>query len=132
MTASETGRRRDQIVALLRRNGEMAVSALAEEMAVTVQTLRSDLRALDEARIVRRRHGVAALNAMAENIGYQPRQDLARGEKARIAAALTPLARREPSGAVKGPRFQPPESSPAASSSAVIRPLPRSRCSRSS
>ena len=37
-----------------------------------------------------------------------------------------------PSSAVKGPRFQPPESSPAACSNVVSRGLSRNRCRRSS
>ena len=46
-------------------------------------------------------------------------------------AIATPRARLLPSAAVNGPRFQPPESSPTASSSVLWRGLSASRRSRS-
>lgn len=88
MEMTESERRRNAIVALLTRHGELPVTALVEEMSVSAQTIRSDLRALDEARVVRRRHGAVRLNNQHENLGYQPRQKIASDEKARIAGIV--------------------------------------------
>jgi len=86
-----TARRRDRIVNLLSSYGALSASALAEMLEVTAQTVRADLRALDDAGIVRRRHGGATLVTEGENIGYQPRLALSKGEKARIGAAVASL-----------------------------------------
>ena len=91
MEKTDTERRRDHIVNLLSSHGDLSAGALAEMLDVTVQTVRADLRMLDEARIVRRRHGVATLNVASENIGYHPRLDVSRDEKSRIAAAVAAL-----------------------------------------
>ncbi|MBT9383500.1 DeoR/GlpR family DNA-binding transcription regulator [Pseudooceanicola sp. CBS1P-1] len=87
---SEMARRRDRIVNLLSLYGPLSAQALAERLEVSVQTLRTDLRDLDEAGVIRRRHGAASLPPQ-ENIGYQPRLALGRGEKTRIAAAVAAL-----------------------------------------
>ncbi|MGJ8546545.1 MAG: DeoR/GlpR family DNA-binding transcription regulator [Sulfitobacter sp.] len=91
MNNSETARRRDRIINLLSSYGELSASALSEMLDVTVQTLRADLRALDEARIVRRRHGGASLALANDNIDYQPRQAVSRDEKDRIGAAVAAM-----------------------------------------
>ncbi|SEL21503.1 DeoR/GlpR family DNA-binding transcription regulator [Pacificibacter marinus] len=91
MSISETARRRDRIVNLLSSYGELSTSALSDMLEVTVQTLRTDLRALDEARLVRRRHGGVTLATASENIDYQPRLTVSRDEKARIGAAMAKL-----------------------------------------
>lgn len=91
MKASEAARRRDRIVNLLSSYGELSANALSDMLGVTAQTLRADLRALDEARVVRRRHGGASLATSSENIGYQPRQETSRDEKTRIAAAVVEM-----------------------------------------
>lgn len=91
MTVDEAARRRDQIVNLLSAHGELSAKALAERLAVTVQTIRADLRALEDAALVRRRHGRARLAAPPENIGYQPRLAVSRREKDRIGAAVAAL-----------------------------------------
>ncbi|SIO30128.1 DeoR/GlpR family DNA-binding transcription regulator [Vannielia litorea] len=96
MKASEAARRRDRIVNLLSSYGELSANALSDMLGVSVQTLRADLRALDEARIVRRRHGGASLATSSENIDYQPRQETSRDEKARIGAAVAGIV---PNGA---------------------------------
>ena len=90
MISSEAARRRDRIVNLLSSYGELSASALSEMLGVTVQTLRSDLRALDDSQIVKRRHGGASL-AASENIDYQPRLSVSRQEKNRIAAAVAKM-----------------------------------------
>lgn len=104
MPPFDIARRRDRILSLLSSYGALSAEALADMLAVTVQTVRSDLRTLDEARVIRRRHGSASLcpspgedTAHAgENLGYQPRRALSRAEKARIGMAA---ARLIPNGA---------------------------------
>lgn len=91
MNKTETARRRDRIVVLLSTYGELSAQALSEMLEVTVQTVRSDLRSLDDAGLVRRRHGGATLIETGENIGYQPRLALSRDEKGRIGAAVARL-----------------------------------------
>ncbi|ATI43636.1 ArsR family transcriptional regulator (plasmid) [Pacificitalea manganoxidans] len=91
MAQNDIARRRDRVVNLLSRYGELSAGQLADMLEVTVQTIRADLRDLDDQRLVRRRHGGASLVAAGENIGYAPRQAVARDEKARIGAAAAAL-----------------------------------------
>ncbi|MGO4852996.1 DeoR/GlpR family DNA-binding transcription regulator [Phaeovulum sp. W22_SRMD_FR3] len=91
MKNTETARRRDRILSLLSSHASLSATALAERLAVTVQTIRSDLRMLDEEGIVRRRHGSAHLLTPGDNIGYQPRMAVARDEKIRIGEAVAAL-----------------------------------------
>ncbi|MGR3801987.1 DeoR/GlpR family DNA-binding transcription regulator [Marinibacterium profundimaris] len=91
MPIDETARRRDQIINLLSTYGELSAKAMADMLDVTVQTIRSDLRSLDDAALVRRRHGIARLATPQENIGYQPRLAVSRTEKERIGAAVAAL-----------------------------------------
>ncbi|SLN41386.1 Glycerol-3-phosphate regulon repressor [Aquimixticola soesokkakensis] len=91
MSITETARRRDRIVNLLSSYGELSTTALSDMLDVTVQTLRADLRALDEARMVRRRHGGVTLATASENIDYQPRLTASRDEKARIGLKMAQI-----------------------------------------
>lgn len=83
--------RRDKIVSLLQKHEELSAAALSKRLKVSVQTIRSDLRELDEAALVHRRNGRARLRPQGENIGYHPRSNLARGEKEQIAHAVADL-----------------------------------------
>ncbi|MCR8826970.1 DeoR/GlpR family DNA-binding transcription regulator [Pseudosulfitobacter koreensis] len=83
--------RRDRIVALLSEHGRLSAAALSEGLAVSVQTIRADLRDLDHAGLVQRRSGTAQLRQQHENIGYLPRESIARQEKQRIALAVKAL-----------------------------------------
>lgn len=91
MTQTDPARRRDLIINLLSSYGELSAQALADMLGVTVQTARADLRALDDARLVRRFHGGATLVTASENIGYQPRLAVSKDEKARIGAVVAGL-----------------------------------------
>ncbi|MBE9639665.1 DeoR/GlpR transcriptional regulator [Salipiger pacificus] len=91
MSQSDLDRRRDRIVTLLSTYGELSAQAMSDMLGVTVQTLRADLRALDDARVVRRRHGGASLVSVSENISYHPRQAVSKTEKARIGAVVAGL-----------------------------------------
>lgn len=83
--------RRDEIIALLSKSGILSAAELSAELVVSVQTIRADLRDLDEAGLVQRRHGNARLRQQSENIGYLPREGIARQEKQRIALAVKNL-----------------------------------------
>jgi DeoR family glycerol-3-phosphate regulon repressor len=91
MSAPDLARRRDRIVNLLSIHGSLSAADLAGRLAVSVQTIRTDLRELDEQGVIRRRHGEASLNRGTENIGYQPRLAIARDEKGRIGQAVAGL-----------------------------------------
>lgn len=96
MRKEDMTRRRDAIIALLCEAEELSAAALAARLGVSVQTIRSDLRQLDEAALVQRRNGGVRLRQPSENIGYAPRASLARAEKQQIAMAVRDLV---PNGA---------------------------------
>ncbi|MBT0958993.1 DeoR/GlpR transcriptional regulator [Alphaproteobacteria bacterium KMM 3653] len=79
------------IIALLSENEALSAAELSERLDVSVQTVRTDLRDLDEAALVQRRNGRAWLRQQSENIGYLPREGIARQEKQRIALAVKGL-----------------------------------------
>jgi len=91
MRRSELTRRRDEIIGLLCELGDLSAADLAARLDVSVQTIRTDLRDLDEAALVQRRNGVVRLRQQSENIGYAPRISVARSEKQQIAMAVRDL-----------------------------------------
>lgn len=91
MRRSDLNRRRDEIIALLCEADALSAADLARHLGVSVQTIRTDLRDLDEAALVHRRNGVARLRQQSENIGYAPRISVARAEKHQIAIATRDL-----------------------------------------
>lgn len=91
MRREDLNRRRDQIIALLAANGELTATDLAKRLDVSVQTIRTDLRDLDEASLVQRRSGIVRLRQQSENIGYSPRMSISRLEKQHIALAVKNL-----------------------------------------
>ncbi|WP_371706936.1 DeoR/GlpR family DNA-binding transcription regulator [Oceanicola sp. D3] len=90
MRLDVTGRR-DLIIALLTENEALSAAELSDRLGVSVQTIRADLRDLDEAALVQRRNGKVRLRQQSENIGYLPREGIARQEKQRIALAVKNL-----------------------------------------
>ncbi|WP_289084793.1 DeoR family transcriptional regulator, partial [uncultured Sulfitobacter sp.] len=80
--------RRDRIIALLSQNDALSPAELSQRLDVSVQTIRADLRDLDDAALVQRRKGKVQLRQQSENIGYLPRETIARQEKQRIALAV--------------------------------------------
>ena len=93
--------RRDAIIALLSENDMLSAMELSFELYVSVQTIRADLRDLDEAGLVQRRNGTVRLRQQSENTGYLPREGIARQEKQRIALAVKNLI---PDGRNRGKR----------------------------
>ena len=91
MRRGELNERRDAIIRLLCAQDELSAQDLAARLNVSVQTIRTDLRELDEAALVQRRHGRVRLRQPSENIGYAPRMSVARSEKQQIAMAVKPM-----------------------------------------
>ncbi len=86
-------RRQQDITALLRETGRLAVEDLATRFAVTPQTIRRDLNELAEARVISRVHGGAIIASGVENLAYEARKQVAQNAKRLIgeaAAALIP------------------------------------------
>ena len=85
--------RQQEILRLARAQGRVDVLQLAEELAVTGETIRRDLTALERAGVIRRVHGGAI---PIERLGFEPalaaRDSVMTAEKERIAkAALAEL-----------------------------------------
>ncbi|MFO7251778.1 MAG: DeoR/GlpR family DNA-binding transcription regulator [Actinomycetes bacterium] len=85
--------RQQEILRRARANGRVDVVTLAEEFAVTTETIRRDLTALERAGVLRRVHGGAI---PVERLGFEPalstRDNVMTAEKERIAkAALAEL-----------------------------------------
>ncbi|WP_375597505.1 DeoR/GlpR family DNA-binding transcription regulator [Devosia sp. Naph2] len=91
MKNSDIARRHDRILSLLASHASLSASALADLLSVSVQTIRSDLRMLDEEGAIRRRHGAAHLLTPSDNIGYEPRLEVSRDEKSRIGDVVAGL-----------------------------------------
>jgi len=90
MTLSD---RQSSILAVARRDGRVDVESLAQEFALTSQTIRRDLNDLCLRGLLMRVHGGAVLANSLANVGYEERRALASIEKRRIgerAAALLP------------------------------------------
>ncbi len=80
--------RQTRILELARTGGRVEVNALAEQLDVATETVRRDLRALADRRLVKRVHGGAIpleSAAFESGVDYRSRVDLA--QKHRIAAA---------------------------------------------
>jgi len=84
--------RQREIVAMARRAGAVDVAALAEKLSVAKETIRRDLRVLEDHGLVRRTHGGAY---PVESAGFETtlafRTTLNVPEKRRIAAAAADL-----------------------------------------
>lgn len=80
--------RQQEILRMARSQGRVDVTALAEELAVTAETIRRDLTTLERAGVLRRVHGGAI---PVERIGFEPalaaRDAVLTNEKERIAKA---------------------------------------------
>lgn len=82
--------RHDKIIALLADAGVLSAHQLSQQLGVSVQTIRTDLRDLDAAALVQRKNGAVRLRNL-ENIAYAPRLDASSSEKKRIAVAIASL-----------------------------------------
>lgn len=79
--------RQNEILALARAEGRVAVETLAQRFDVTLQTIRRDLGDMAEAGLIDRVHGGAVLRTGMANVGYEARRRMHAEAKAAIAAA---------------------------------------------
>ena len=79
--------RDDAILALLRQHGKVQVEDLARGLNLTPQTIRKDLRRLEDAGQVTRFHGGASLRSSLGYVDYEIRRGLAARAKAAIGRA---------------------------------------------
>jgi len=77
--------RQRQLLDFVRQHGDTSVAALARVLRVTTQTVRRDVRQLEEADLVARYHGGVGLPSNVENIDYAQRQVMNVEAKRRIA-----------------------------------------------
>jgi DeoR family glycerol-3-phosphate regulon repressor len=85
-----------KLLAAVQAHGTMTVEALAEQLGVTLQTVRRDVqRMADEGLLARFHGGVRLPGSTIENIAHQQRVTLHAGGKAAIARAV---AREVPNG----------------------------------
>jgi len=85
-----------KLLEAVRANGSMTVEALAEQLGVTLQTVRRDVQRLaDEGLLARFHGGVRMPSSTIENIAHQQRVTLNAAGKAAIARAV---AREVPNG----------------------------------
>ena len=85
--------RQNEIVALARLIGKVAVEDLSARFDVTPQTIRRDLNDLCERRLLSRTHGGAMISSSVENLSYEARRYIEAEAKRAIgvaAAALIP------------------------------------------
>lgn len=81
-------RRQEELIALVQREGFVAVDRAASHFDVTQQTIRRDLGTLCDAGLLRRYHGGVSLPSSVENLAYTARITLLRAEKQRIASLV--------------------------------------------
>lgn len=80
--------RQRQLLEAVRQKVTMSVDELAQQLAVTPQTVRRDVKQMEEAKLLARYHGGVGLPSSVENIDYNQRQALNSDAKRRIAAAV--------------------------------------------
>jgi DeoR family glycerol-3-phosphate regulon repressor len=73
------------LLEFIRQHGDTSVAALARVLEVTAQTVRRDVRHLEESDLVARYHGGVGLPSTVENIDYAQRQVMNVEAKRRIA-----------------------------------------------
>lgn len=83
--------RRAQIMTVMKNQGRVSVPALADQMKVSQETIRRDLKLLEEAGSVRRVHGGAVLPSLLIEQPVTERLSLHRVAKDRIAARAVEL-----------------------------------------
>lgn len=83
--------RQETILALLRQHGRVLVEDLSTRLATTPQTIRKDLRALEQAGQATRFHGGARLRAGQAYLAWDIRRAMAAREKQAIGAAAAAM-----------------------------------------
>ena len=85
--------RQRAILEALRRQVTISVEELAQQLAVTPQTVRRDVKQMEEAKLLARYHGGVGMPSSVENIDYSQRQVMNIQAKRRIAAAVAARVR---------------------------------------
>ncbi len=85
--------RQRAILDAVRRQVTISVDELAQQLAVTPQTVRRDVKQMEEAKLLARYHGGVGLPSSVENIDYSQRQVMNSEAKRRIAAAVAARVR---------------------------------------
>ena len=85
--------RQRRILEAVRSQVTVSVEALAQQLEVTPQTVRRDVKLLEEAKLLARYHGGVGLPSSVENIDYSQRQVLNIDAKRRIATAVAQRVR---------------------------------------
>lgn len=80
--------RQRSLLDAVRQHLTVSVEELAQQLKVTPQTVRRDVKQMEEARLLARYHGGVGLPSSVENIDYSQRQVLNSEAKRRIAAAV--------------------------------------------
>jgi DeoR family glycerol-3-phosphate regulon repressor len=80
--------RQRRLLDAVRRRVTISVEELAQQLKVTPQTVRRDVKQMEEARLLARYHGGVGLPSSVENIDYRQRQVLNIDAKRRIATAV--------------------------------------------
>jgi DeoR family glycerol-3-phosphate regulon repressor len=83
--------RQAKIVEIARSAGRVLVDDLAEQFAVTPQTIRKDLNDLCNGQLLTRIHGGATFPTGTENVRYDARRQIAASEKQAIGMAAAKL-----------------------------------------
>lgn len=87
--------RQRRLLDAVRQRVTMSVEELAQELDVTPQTVRRDIKMMEEEKLLARYHGGVGLPSSVENIDYNQRQVMNIDAKRRIAEAV---ARQVPPG----------------------------------
>lgn len=80
--------RQRRLLDAVRQHVTISVEALAQQLAVTPQTVRRDVKQMEVAKLLTRYHGGVGLPSSVENIDYSQRQALNVEAKRRIAGAV--------------------------------------------
>ena len=80
--------RQRRLLEVVRQKVTMSVEELAQQLDVTPQTVRRDVKQMEEARLLARYHGGVGLPSSVENIDYSQRQVFNSDAKRRIATAV--------------------------------------------
>ncbi|SMB97024.1 DeoR/GlpR family DNA-binding transcription regulator [Deinococcus hopiensis] len=85
-----TSQRKQHLLSLLRRDGQIVAKALSQELGLSEDTIRRDLRELAAEGLVQRVHG-GALPASPAAVNFTARQDLASEAKVAVGRAAARL-----------------------------------------
>jgi len=83
--------RQNDILDLLKKQGQISVDELVDKFNVTPQTIRTDLNELNKAKKLARVHGGARLIGGHENVEYEARRQIAASQKVLIGEAASTI-----------------------------------------